>query len=110
MRVAALFLIVGLMGCAGLRRPEPVLDRSQDDRILREVDARIAAEPGIGAGLRVEVDGGIVLLYGSVQGMGAWNCAIRNAQLVDGVRTVVDYLVLERGPRDITCHAPRSPG
>lgn len=108
MRVAALLLIVGLMGCSALRRPEPVVDRSQDDRILGEVESRIAAEPGIGPGLRVEVDGGVVLLYGSVEGLGAWNCAIRNAQLVDDVRSVVDYLVLERGPRDITCHAPRS--
>ena len=39
--------------------------------------------------------------------MGAWNCTLRNAELIDGVRTVVDYLILERGPREAVCLAHR---
>jgi osmotically-inducible protein OsmY len=91
-----------------LRRPPPSVDRSQDPRILQDVQSRLASEPALDASqIRVEVDGGVVLLYGSVAGMGAWNCALRNAQLVEGVRTVVDYLILERGPREAICVAHR---
>lgn len=100
-------LALGAEGCASLRRPLPAVDRSQDERIRGEVERRLAAEPDLGSGaLRVEVDGGIVLLHGSVEGIAAWKCAIRNAELVAGVRGVVDYLVLERGPREIRCLAP----
>ncbi len=107
MRLMALLLVASLLGCSSLRRPLPEVDRSQDDRILQEVEARLTAEPQLASSpIRVEVDGGLVLLYGSVEGMGAWNCAIRNAQLVDGVSSVVDYLVIDRGPRDIACLAP----
>jgi hypothetical protein len=106
---AALILSITASGCALLRRPEPPVDRSQDPRILREVTARIAAEPVLDlARIRVEVDGAMVVLYGSVDGLGAWNCAIRNAQLVEGVRSVVDYLIIERGERDVSCRAPRA--
>lgn len=102
LRAAALILL--LPGCAALRRPEPPVDRSEDARILRDVEARLEREPSIELGtVRVEVDGRVVLLHGSVRGLGAWQCAIRNAQLVSGVATVVDYLVLERGPRDVGC-------
>jgi osmotically-inducible protein OsmY len=91
-----------------LRRPEPVIDRTEDPRILREVEERLRTEPSVDAArVRVEVDGAIVILYGSVDGLAAWNCAIRTAQLVQGVRSVVDYLVIERGPREVPCLAPR---
>ncbi len=106
----AAWLLLPLLaaGCGALRRPPPSVDRSQDARILEDLRARLATEPAINAAqIRVEVDGGAVLLYGSVQGMGAWNCTLRNAELVDGVRTVVDYLILERGPREAVCLAHR---
>lgn len=97
-----------LAGCGLLRRPSTPVDRSQDARIRAEVEARLAQEPALEAHtLRVEVDGRRVLLHGSVRGLGAWQCAIANAGLVEGVVTVVDYLVLERGPRDVQCLAPR---
>jgi osmotically-inducible protein OsmY len=84
------------------------VDRSQDERIRQEVSARLAAEPSLDAtNLRVEVDGGVVLLHGGVSGMGAWQCAISTSGLVRGVRSVVDYLVIGRGPRDVRCLAPR---
>jgi len=70
----------------------------------------LSAEPSIDAAtIRVEVDGAIVVLYGSVAGLDAWQCAIRTAQLVPGVLSVVDYLVIERGPHGVTCLAPRPP-
>lgn len=103
-------LLLALVGCSALRRPPPPVDRSADPRILHDVEARLQAEPTVDASLiRVEVDGGVVLLYGSVAGMGAWQCAIRNAQMVEGVVTVVDYLVLERGPSRVECAVPRAP-
>jgi osmotically-inducible protein OsmY len=72
------------------------------------VAARIAAEPSLDSeSIRVDVEGGTVMLHGSVRGMGAWQCAITNAGLVQGVRSVVDYLVLERGERNVQCLAPR---
>ena len=108
--VALLLLVALLGGCGTLRRPGPAVDRSEDDRITRDVAARIAAEPALAAReIRVEVDGRVVVLYGNVQGMGEWNCALRNAGLVPGVNSVVDYLLIERGPREIDCLAPRRP-
>jgi hypothetical protein len=72
------------------------------------VEARLAGEPSLTPGqVRVRVDGRTVHLHGNVQGIGAWQCAITNAGLVEGVSSVVDYLVLERGPRDVRCLAPR---
>jgi hypothetical protein len=97
-----------LTACSALRRPPPAVDLSHDPRIQADVEARLAAEPSMSTGqLRVEVEGGVVLLYGTVQGIAAWECAIRNAELVANVRSVVDYLVIQRGPRSITCLAPR---
>jgi hypothetical protein len=103
-----LLLPLALASCALLRSaPEPV-DSTGDERIRAEVTARLAAEPSIGPGrVRVEVRGGTVMLHGSVKGIGALQCAITNAGLAVGTRTVVDYLVLERGPRDVRCLAPR---
>jgi osmotically-inducible protein OsmY len=97
-----------LAAACGLSQPRLPVDRSQDERILGEVAARIAAEPSLDSqSIRVDVEGGTVMLHGSVRGMGAWQCAITNAGLVRGVRTVVDYLVLERGERNVQCLAPR---
>lgn len=97
-----------LVGCGVLRRSTPPPDRSQDPRIQEEVAARLAGEPSLDAGaIRVEVNGGVVVLHGSVRGIGAWQCAVTTAGLVRGVRTVSDYLVIERGPRDVGCVAPR---
>jgi osmotically-inducible protein OsmY len=100
--LAALLLTVST-ACSALRRPEPPVDRTHDPRIKREVEARLAREPALGPTIRVEVDGAVVVLHGSVQGIAAWQCALRNAQLVEGVLSVTDYLVLERGPREIRC-------
>lgn len=98
-----------LTSCSFLRRGDMPVDRSLDPAILEEVTLRVQAEPALAARtIRVEVDGGIVLLYGSVEGMGAWQCAIRTAQLARGVRSVVDYLVIERGPREVACLAHRA--
>jgi hypothetical protein len=99
---------IALAAACGQRQPRLPVDRSQDERILGEVAARIAAEPSLDSeSIRVDVEGGTVMLHGSVRGMGAWQCAITNAGLVRGVRTVVDYLVLERGERNVQCLAPR---
>jgi hypothetical protein len=103
-----LLLPLAISGC-GLRRPPPApANPALDARIRSEVAARLAAEPSIGAGkIRVDVKGGTVLLYGSVEGIGAWQCALTNAGLAAGAKTVVDYLVLERGPKEVRCLAPR---
>lgn len=109
-RLVALGVLITLIstGCARRAEPIEIPDPAVDSRIQREVEARLAAEPAIGATIiRVEVEGARVLLHGSVRGIGAWNCAIRNAALVEGVRNVVDYLILERGPRDAPCLARR---
>ncbi len=97
-----------MTGCGLLRREPPPIDTSQDARILREVEARLAREPAIDARtIRVAVEGGVVMLYGSVTGIDAWNCALRNAELVDGVRLVVEYLTIERGSSKVPCRAAR---
>jgi osmotically-inducible protein OsmY len=104
-------LLATLLAGCGIQRPEAVLDRSRDSEIMREVQTRLAAEPALEATrIRVEVNGGMVILYGSVDGAAAWRCVHRNAQLVEGVTSVVDYLVIERGPAEIRCGAPRRPG
>lgn len=105
---AALLLAPPLGACGLLSRPALPVDRTQDARITREVVARLEAEPAIDADrVRVEVDGARVVLRGAVAGLAAWQCAIANAELVEGVRSVVDYLVIEAGPREIRCLAPR---
>jgi len=105
---------IGLAGCSLLNRkpkesPAAIAARAAADaRIAREVEARLAAEPSIGAGrVRVAVERGEVGLFGSVAGFGALRCAERNAELVRGVRLVIDQLVLDPGPRDVRCLAPR---
>ncbi len=100
---------MGLAGCPARQLPEPMLiDAAQDLRIQREVEARFAAEPSITAGqIRIEVQDRTVVLHGSVEGIGAWQCALRNASLIEGVERVADFLIIERGPRDVLCLAPR---
>ncbi len=97
-----------LAAACGLRTPLPSVDTSQDARIRAEVEARIAAEPELEASdIRVAVQGRMVTLHGSVQGIASWKCAIANADLVNGVESVSDYLVIVRGDREIVCLAPR---
>lgn len=79
-----------------------------EERIRAEVAARIAAEPALNAArLRVAVAGTEVSLYGSVPGLGPLNCAITNAELVEGVTLVIDHTVLDPGPPEAPCLAPR---
>ncbi|HEX5521674.1 MAG TPA: BON domain-containing protein [Longimicrobiaceae bacterium] len=104
---AALVLLGVLGACSSALPPPPAPDPAADARIEREVEARLAAEPSIPPGsIRVEVVGGDVRLHGGVNGIGAWQCALRNAALVEGVHTVIDYLILGRGPREVRCLAP----
>jgi hypothetical protein len=104
----ALLPILTLAACGGLRRPAPAPDPALEARIRSAVEARLAAEPSLADGsIRVEVRGTTVLLHGSVNGIGAWQCALSNAGLTPGVTSVVDFLTLERGPRDVHCLAPR---
>lgn len=106
---------IGVAGCGLLNRkpkdtPADLAARAAEDtRIAREVEARLAAEPSIGAGrVRVQVERGEVGLFGAVAGLGALRCAERNAELVRGVRLVIDQLVLDPGPREVRCLAPRA--
>lgn len=108
-RLLVLLLCSLLTGCGALGRRRAPVDVSQDPRIRQQVEQRLAGEPSLRAGaVRVEVTGGVVTLHGSVHGIGAWQCALTTASLVHGVRTVADYLVIERGPRDVRCLAPRT--
>jgi hypothetical protein len=112
---AMLVLATPLAGCSLLRRgedresPAVLQARVADDaRIRQEVEARLAAEPSIGPGrVRVMVERAEVQLHGSVEGFGALQCALRNAGLARGVGLVIDLLILESGPREVTCLAPR---
>jgi osmotically-inducible protein OsmY len=106
---AALVQGCSLLGGEPAETPAQVQERRQQDEGIRgEVEARLAAEPSIGAGrLRAVVNGGDVQLHGAVTGLGALQCAIATAELVPGVRLVIDYMVLQPGPRRVTCLAPR---
>jgi hypothetical protein len=106
-------LAVIFSGCAlfGGKHAEetPQARLAEDARITRELEARLAAEPSIGAGrVRLVVTGGEVQLHGSVAGMGAHRCAETNAELTPGVVLVIDYLVLDPGPRTVRCLSPRT--
>jgi osmotically-inducible protein OsmY len=100
----------GVLGGGTVETPQQIQARQQrDETIRREVEARMAAEPSIGAGrLRAVVNAGDVQLHGAVAGFGALQCAMANAELVAGVRLVIDYMVLQPGPRRVTCLAPRN--
>jgi glycerate kinase len=112
---AAAALFASLGGCALLRRGEErespaaiAAHQATDTRIRQEVEARLAAEPSLAAGrFRVVVERAEVHLYGAADGFGALQCALRNAGLTSGVRTVIDFTVLEAGPREVACRAPR---
>ena len=102
-------------GCSLLPGGEPAETPQQaqqrtarEEAIRREVEARLAAEPSIGAGrIRAVVNGGDVHLHGTAPGFGALQCAIANGGVVPGVRLVVDYMVMQPGPSRVTCLAPR---
>ena len=97
-----------LNGAPGETPAQVQARQRQDETIRREVEARLAAEPSIGAGrLRAVVNGGDVQVHGAVAGFGALQCALANAELVPGVRLVIDYMVLQPGPRRVSCLAPR---
>lgn len=104
-----------VQGCALLGGGEPRETPAQtqerqvrEEAIRLEVEARLAAEPAIGAGrIRAVVNNFDVHLHGAAPGFGALQCAIANAGLVPGVRLVVDYMVLQPGPPTVTCLAPR---
>lgn len=107
--------VVMTAGCSFFSRkpaetPAQAAARQTDDvRIQREVEARLAAEPSIGAGrVRASVDAGVVSLFGGVSGLGALRCAERNAELVRGVRNIVDQIVLDPGPVTVQCLSPRA--
>jgi hypothetical protein len=109
-----LLLLLATSGCGLLNRhkaesPAESAARAADNlRIQREVEARLAAEPSLSAAkLRVEARDGEVALYGSVSGLGALRCAERNAELVHGVRLLINQLVLDPGPREARCLSPR---
>jgi osmotically-inducible protein OsmY len=109
LRAAVLLTMIGAAGCSGRRSASgTVVETPEEARIRQEIEARLAAEPAIQAGnVRVEVRAGTAVLHGGVNGIGAWKCAIRNASLTDGVQRVADLLVLEHGPPEVTCLAPR---
>lgn len=104
-----------IQGCALLGGGEPRETPAQaqertvrEETIRREVEARLAAEPSIGAGrIRAVVNQGDVHLHGEAPGFGALQCALANAGLVPGVRLVVDFMVLQPGPSRVNCLAPR---
>lgn len=98
-----------LGGGAPPETPQQAAERvTLEETIRREVEARIAAEPAIGAGrIRAVVSGGDVQLHGTAPGFGALQCALTNAGLVHGVRLVVDMMVLQPGPARVSCLAPR---
>ena len=112
---SAILLSTWLAGCALLHRggkesPQQAAARqAADDRIRAEVEGRISAEPSLtGARMRVDVHDREVSLFGSVPGMGALHCATTNAELVQGVRLVIDHTELQPGPAQARCLAPRA--
>lgn len=97
-------LLVGLIGCAGnaSARPDPAVD----ERLRAEVENRLRADPALaGRPLRVAVRDGVVTLYGQLEGLGRWRCALLHAELTPGVRSVVDYLEVVPGPLQVPCRA-----
>ena len=113
--MATAALLASQAGCALLGGGAPaetpeeaVVRQTREETIRREVEARLAAEPAIGAGrIRAVVRNGDVQLHGAAPGFGALQCAIANAGLVPGVELVVDMMVLQPGPSRVSCLAPR---
>src|SRR5690349_17224980 len=91
MLACAALLVQGcaLLGGETRETPAQAQERAvQEEAIQREVEARLAAEPSIGAGrIRAVVNQGDVHLHGAAPGFGALQCAIANAELVAGVRS-----------------------
>lgn len=112
---AAAVLLASQAGCAlfgggrPAETPAQAADRQvREETIRREVEARLAAEPAIGAGrIRAVVNNADVQLHGAAPGFGALQCAMANAALVPGVQLVVDMMVLQPGPSRVNCLAPR---
>jgi hypothetical protein len=108
---AALVQGCALLGGGGAPAETPAQAQervAREEGIRAEVEARLAAEPAIGGGrIRAVVNGADVHLHGAAPGFGALQCALANAGLVPGVRLVVDFMVLEPGPRTVNCLAPR---
>jgi osmotically-inducible protein OsmY len=111
---AALAAVPMVAGCALLGRgatesPEAAMLRvAEESRIRIEVEARLALEPAIDAArVRVVVAARDVHLHGSVDGFGALRCALATAGMVRDVLLVVDYLVMNPGPNEVTCLSPR---
>jgi osmotically-inducible protein OsmY len=108
----------GMGACALLGGGEPAETPAQaaertgrEGAIVREVQARMAAEPSIdAAAIRPVVVGTEVHLHGTVRGFGALQCAKANAELVSGVTLVIDFLVLQPGPARVACNSPRVAG
>lgn len=115
LRCTAAALLASQAGCALLGGGEPPETPAQaagrmvqEETIRREVEARMAAEPAIGAGrIRAVVQNADVQLHGAAPGFGALQCAMVNAALVPGVQLVVDMMVLQPGPSHVNCLAPR---
>jgi osmotically-inducible protein OsmY len=111
--VAALLATQGACALFGGGKPAETPQQTaervvQEETIRREVEARMAAEPAIGAGrIRAVVKNADVQLHGAAPGFGALQCAMANAALVPGVQLVVDMMVLQPGPSRVNCLAPR---
>lgn len=104
----AALLIAACRGSSPSASPFEIPESAEDGLLRVALERRLAAEPSLTARqIRVETRGGTVLLHGIVYGLGEWQCALANAELTPGVQTVVDYLVLGRGPPQIPCLAPR---
>jgi hypothetical protein len=107
-QMMACVLLLLLAGCPARVDPAAAPNAVADRRIGEEIRSRIVAEPSLHTSqIRTEVEGARVRLYGSVAGIGAWHCVLRNAWLVEGVEGVADYLVIERGPPEVQCLAQR---
>ncbi len=112
---AALAVLLATTGCGLFNRtvretPERLaVRRGEGGGIRAGGGARIAGAASLAAArLRVAVQpGGEVALYGSIPGFGALRCAVTNAELVQGVTLVIDHVVLDPGPVEARCLAPR---
>ena len=88
-------------------QPQLSIER-RDPTSSGEVQARLAAEPPSTPPHPGRSGRWLVTLLRQRHGAAAWRCAHRNAQLVEGVISVIDYLVIERGlPRSV-CGLPRA--
>ena len=104
---AVLCPLAGAGGCGLIGRPPPPSTARQDARIRQEVQ-----RPSFGSRASCRAPSAWRSTAGpscstaacAASAPGSAPCS--NAELVPGVSSVVDYLVLERGPRDAPCLAP----